>query len=472
MSRDIAALPGFGKSAEPALLFSPERQTDRDVHPLRGLVQFGPYSKNFINKVYDPIRVATIFPDGMNARVRALFDEFEQPQSPRERKDYLIQFPGFRAVFGVNLRPAAAGLHIVIGRNADDVLHNSGQPHIVLSRLLTDAMKQLDARRGEFDVLLIVLPDRWETAFKSDDGFDLHDHIKAINASRGTPTQFINESGALDYQCRASVIWRLSIAFYCKAGGVPWKLADADPTSAFIGVSYALKFDGEGNVTFVTCCSQVFDSDGAGLEFVAHETRDVHQDGENPFLSRSEMRRVMARSLSLYQRRHGGQSPQKISVHKSTEFKGDEVHGCFDAFDSISSVDLYQIKQEVSWYGIFYSNASSPAMYPCERGLYLPLDEREVLLWTQGDVPQASAGKHFYKEGKGVPRPIALRRFAGHGGWDVPVQAVLGLTKMNWNNDQLYDRMPITLQYASKLAGTMKSMPIVSSRPYEIRLFI
>jgi len=48
----------------------------------------------------------------------------------------------------------------------------------------------------------------------------------------------------------------------------------------------------------------------------------------------------------------------------------------------------------------------------------------------------------------------------------------LGLTKKNWNNDQLYDRMPITLQYASKLAGTMKSMPIVSSRPYEFRLFI
>ena len=111
-------------------------------------------------------------------------------------------------------------------------------------------------------------------------------------------------------------------------------------------------------------------------------------------------------------------------------------------------------------------------MYPCERGLCLPVDERELLVWTQGDVPMASSGKHFYKEGKGIPHPIAIRRFAGHGSWDAPVQSILGLTKMNWNNDQLYDRIPITLQYASKLAATMKSMPIVSARPYELRLFI
>ena len=72
---------------------------------------------------------------------------------------------------------------------------------------------------------------------------------------------------------------------------------------------------------FVTCCSQVFDSDGAGLEFILYETDDVRIERDNPYLSRAEMRRLMARSLSLYQRRHAGQSPKRIAVHKSTEFK-------------------------------------------------------------------------------------------------------------------------------------------------------
>jgi hypothetical protein len=73
----------------------------------------------------------------------------------------------------------------------------------------------------------------------------------------------------------------------------------------------------------------VLDADGAGLEFVAYETDDIHLERDNPFLSRSDMRRIMARSLALYQRRHGGRSPKRVVIHKSTDFKPDEVDGCF-----------------------------------------------------------------------------------------------------------------------------------------------
>ena len=93
-------------------------------------------------------------------------------------------------------------------------------------------------------------------------------------------------------------------------------------------------------------------------------------------------------------------------------------------------------------------------------------------MWTQGDVPGLIRGKSFYKEGKGIPHPLVLKRFAGHGGWHDQVRAVLGLSKMNWNNDSLYDFLPVTLSYASTLARTIKRMPTIHSRPYEFRLFM
>jgi hypothetical protein len=35
---------------------------------------------------------------------------------------------------------------------------------------------------------------------------------------------------------------------------------------------------------------------------------------------------------------------------------------------------------------------------------------------------------------------------------------------MNWNNDSLYDRLPVTLEYAKVLADTVKRMPRLASR--------
>lgn len=473
-------LPGHHCLQEPELLFHPERPQDRDTHPLRGLMRFGPYSRTLVNSVLDPIRVATVFPTGFRDRVRHLFREIEQRHSPRERKNYLIEFPGFARVFGLRAVLAHDDAHIELPSSVDRELLDASHPHLRLADLLTASFNRLSALRHEFDVVMIFLPDKWQLAFYgADDDFDLHDFLKAVNASRAVPTQVIRQDSALEYFCRASVMWRLSIALYCKAGGVPWKLADNPQDVAYIGLSYALRTNDLQEVKFVTCCSQVFDSDGAGLEFLAYETDDVRIEKENPYLSRSEMRRLMARSLSLYQRRHAGRSPKHVVIHKTTEFKKDEIEGCNDVWFSTEAMGLYQIQQDTLWRGILIeaprdqqSRIGQASPYPCQRGTYLQVGSREALVWTQGSVIDRSIGKRFYKEGKSIPSPLLLRRFAGHGGWHDPVRAVLGLSKMNWNNDSLYDRLPVTLSYASTLARTVKRMPTIHARPYEFRLFM
>jgi hypothetical protein len=47
----------------------------------------------------------------------------------------------------------------------------------------------------------------------------------------------------------------------------------------------------------------------------------------------------------------------------------------------------------------------------------------------------------------------------------------MDLTKMDWNNDGLYDRLTVTLGCAKVLARTLKRMHQIAPKPYEFRFF-
>jgi len=164
--------------------------------------------------------------------------------------------------------------------------------------------------------------------------------------------------------------------------------------------------------------------------------------------------------------------PKRVVIHKTTPFRSEEISACFEAWSSVDEVDLLQVQDDTAWRGIDIEARKTPADYPCDRGIVQSLGGDEVLLWTQGNVQEATNGRDYFKEGKGIPSPLLIRRFAGHGGWDETVQAILGLTKMNWNNDGLYDRLPVTLSFASVLANIVKRIPRIEPQAYQVRLFM
>jgi hypothetical protein len=473
MSSEIA--PHFWLP-EPVLIFHPDRGADCDIHPLRGLLRFGPYSAGFVP---DPIRVATVTPAGDSKNLYAFMKELNTSYEPGERRDYLPKWPGFNSVFNLRMRAAARQCHLELDPQIDRELDMSPTPHVILADRLLRAIQTLDSRRTEFDVLFIYLPTRWSRGFVggSEDDFDLHDHLKATTAARGLPIQVVREDSAIAYKDRASVMWRVGLALYAKAGGVPWKLAGTDSDTAFIGISYAVRPLDSDRPRFVTCCSQVFDAEGAGLEFIAYDTHEFEVQRDNPFLSRTEMFRVMTRSLDLYRRRHAGRSPRRIVVHKSTEFKTEEVEGCMEALHLCEAVDLIQVVNDVTWRGIRIDPEQTgrkgrPAAFPVERGSVLGLGPRECLLWLHGDVRGVGKQKSYFQGSRSTPRPIRLVRHAGHGPWDDSANSALALSKMNWNNDALYDSLPVTMGYAHVLARVIKRMPSLGSTPYQFRFFM
>lgn len=474
--------PDFRVLSEPELSFDPIDASKCDRHPLRGLIANGPFTSRSLASYLPVIRIATITPSGATGVLGQLIAELRVKHSPKERKEYLVEYPGFRELFGVDVELAGSEARVELPSDLDDRVAQSTHPERELADALGDALRQLSSLQNAFDVVLVYVPYRWERGFYGGEGddFDLHDFFKATAAHANIASQWVRDDKALAYQDRCSVAWRIGIAIYTKAGGVPWKLRDSDPGVAYIGLSYALRSQGASQ-RFVTCCSQVFDAEGTGLEFLTYpaESSKIRMEGKNPFLDREQMRAVMTRSLALYQRRHSGRVPERVVVHKTTRFTPSEIEGCFDAWGAVSDIELLQIQQDSAWRGIRIvaprppSSRGTPDGYPVYRGSIVHLGENEVLLWTQGNAPSIAAGGSYFKEKKGIPRPLLIRRWAGHSEAQVFCQEILGLTKMNWNNDGLYDRLPTTIHYAAVLADVVKRMPgLDPNRSYPFRFFM
>jgi hypothetical protein len=244
--------------------------------------------------------------------------------------------------------------------------------------------------------------------------FDAHDEVKALGAQLGIPTQVVNDK-SLRFGNRGARAWRLSIALYAKAGGTPWKLAPlaSVPTdTVYIGLAYALR-QTTATTHFVTCCSQVFDTEGGGMQFVAFRANDAVEDLDaamrNPFLSQADMRAVIARSLRMYMDGHPGRTPRRLVVHKSNAFTENELQGVRDAAQSIREVECLEVGNSAAWRGVWMVGAPErsiplkPDNYPVPRGTMAYTSETSALLWVAGNAPACSGRAQLLSRGQEHP---------------------------------------------------------------------
>lgn len=244
-------------------------------------------------------------------------------------------------------------------------------------------------------------------------------------------------------QDQATRAWNFHTALYYKAGGAPWRLIreEADLTCCFVGVSFYKTLDGS---MIFTSSAQVFNERGQGLIVrgspakIAKDDRDIHMTGDGAH-------KLITDSLAAYRDEHRTM-PARVVIHKTSGFDSEEVEGFVKGIEE-KNIELYDLVNISKSYTRLYR----VGLYPPLRGTAIEVDEDQALLYSRGGVDFFQTYPGMY-----VPRPIDIVAEDSDRSISDIAKEVLALTKMNWNNTEFDNSMPITVQAARKVGKILK----------------
>lgn len=449
----------------------------RNANPLKGLVENRPWDFQLTSSGLSPsIDIAVVCPRADSAKLKRFLSQFQERSQPTSsERDYLQDFPGFSAAFGLPLtypNPGEASWFDI-----DDAV--SGDSLSAAKQLAQKICRALDVIRGlrPGSVVAVFVPTRWaphEVIETEAEQFNLHHFLKAYAARQGQSTQFIRERTTVNPQvCR--VRWWLSLALYAKALRTPWRLDCLDDETAFVGIGYSIDTYATRGNHILLGCSHLYSARGEGLQFRLGRIENPVIRGKNPFMSEDDARRTGETIRQLFFDAKM-RLPKRVVVHKRTPFTSDEQRGLVQGLEGVTNVELIEVTIEESLRYLaskLINGKPEIDKFPIPRGAVIVQNQSTVLLWVHGSAPSAQNPNFKYYQGKRrIPAPLLIRRYLGQSDVVQVATEILGLSKMNWNTFDYYSRLPATLDSASAIAKVGTYLTGFGSAPYDYRLLI
>ncbi len=346
-----------------------------------------------------------------------------------------------------------------------------------IAELYVDAYEKLiSTSLSKPNVCFIIIPAR---VFKSVSSvsmgrgkyFNFRRYLKArlIGLKESIPVQIIREDTILQkkkaLQDLSMQAWNFCIANYYKNNGTPWTLSLKDKNTCFIGISFHKVLNSDGNYMRASI-AQAFNYEGKGIIFVGKQFKwdDRANNTKAPHLTHSYSQNLMQDVINEY-KKYNDILPNRVVIHKTTDYWSGATHSDYAEVEGLKigirnilgddvTIDLVIIKSSE------FKLLRTTGRYPVIRGTLLSLDRSTGVLYTTGYIPyfETYPGVH-------IPRPIEISIYEGETSLKKVSEEVLSLTKLNFNNCNYYDSLPITLRFAQKVGEIIQYMDDSSNPP-------
>lgn len=425
---------------------------------------------NIVEFESDDIQSASLLKD-------LLFDDTDpQPQKEIQSPQFEINkrlnpdFPGFttESPFHCRFVNDESNNIIIKEKSIKDILENQEFKNfdkiVHLADLYIEAYRFLIQKSlSKPEVCFIVIPAKIfkrfsSIPFKGGKFFNLRRYLKAqlITIPNAIPVQIVLEETILgskkSLQDLSMQAWNYCVANYYKNGGTPWTLSLKDKHTCFIGISFHRVLESDKN-SMRSSVAQAFNYEGKGIIFVGEqfEWDSKLTNTPAPHLSYEYAKKLLRDVIQEYKTYNKNLPPTRVVIHKTTDYWDSEINKDYAEVEGLKDGirEVLGDEVEIDLVSIRSSHLKllrKEGNYPVIRGTMLHIDTSTCLLYTTGYIPyyETFPGAH-------IPNPLEIGIYEAESTLKKICEEILALTKMNFNNCNYYNSLPITIQFAQKV---------------------
>jgi len=313
------------------------------------------------------------------------------------------------------------------------------------------------------DVCFVIIPHDVFKKFsslpyKGSTSFNLRRYLKAqmITLPGAIPVQIILEdtirATKKSLQDLSMQAWNFCVANYYKNSGTPWSLTLKDKNTCFIGISFHRVISSQDNKMRASV-AQAFNYEGKGIIFVGDQFQwDARKTNTNaPHLEHEYAKTLISNVIREYKIYNKNLPPTRIVIHKTTDFWDSKLNSDYAEVEGLKEGIKRELGDNVDIDLVSIRSGPTKLLrkqgnYPVLRGTFLEFDKVTGVLYTTGYTPyyETFPGLH-------IPHPLELTIYEAESPLKKIAEEILALTKMNFNNCNYYNSLPITIQFAQKV---------------------